>query len=223
MKLNKKIYTLHRDSVNKLFCFVSTVFLLFWMTALTTYSQATYADIWLDNTNQGATIIGRGSSEINYTDEDGVEVEVRITSPNGRPTMTGAFGEVSVQADARLSFDWEEFGEFFIRVERFPMCSDGTWSGGDEGILIRHGYNSGGGIWWRPTGFQRCPRNTSIFSLAPTIILHAYQREASSGDYIPTCCSSCTVSPRYRPVGVTTPYTQCASFYLYRTCLQLKS
>lgn len=216
MKLSGKIYTLNKGWMRNLFSYVSTVLLLFWLTVLTAYGQATYADMWLDNSNGGISVIGRGASEINYTDEDGVEVEVRITSPNGRTVRTGAFGEVSVQADARLSFDWEEFGDFSIRVERFPMCYNGGGWTGDDGIMMTHGYNgTSGTLWWRPTGFTRCVRNSNILAFTATIISHAYQRELPSGEYVPTCCSACSIVPRYRPVGVNSPYLQCASFYYY--------
>lgn len=148
--------------------FVGVIFLAL-MTVTTGYSQSTFNDMWADDSNvdangNGLVVVGRGVSEINYVDEDGVEVETRITSPTGRTVLSGAFGEVSAQADARLAFDWDDIGDFTVSVERFPMCFNGYSNYGDEGILIRHGLNSTGGLWWRPTGYRRCPRNSFIAS-----------------------------------------------------------
>lgn len=140
--------------------------LLVLLTPGTAYGQATYSDVWIDDSasnenGEGAFVIGRGVSEINYVDEDGVEVITTITSPNGRSASSGAFGEVSAQADASLAWDWDDFiGNFTVNVERFPMCEDG-WMPSDDGILITHGYNGRTGtLWWRPSGWSRCPRNS---------------------------------------------------------------
>jgi len=177
----------------------------------------------MNENGEGIFVVGQGVSEINYVDEDGVEVETRITSPNGRTVMSGAFGLVSAQSDARLSFDWSDIGNFSFTVTRFPMCSDGTWSGGDDGILLRHGYNSGGGIWWRPTGFQRCPRNPVVISdwFPIDIALDAYEWESETFiggnfgygicEYAPTCTGRCTIDPYV--VHKTGPNIICSNIY----------
>ncbi|MDQ2747353.1 MAG: hypothetical protein M3T96_08850, partial [Acidobacteriota bacterium] len=60
--------------------------------------------------------------------------------------------------------------------------------------------------------YSECPiANFGTTSVASLVVLHAYEREEPSGDYIPTCDSSCTIYPRYRNVGVTAPYIQCGS------------
>ncbi|MDQ3749812.1 MAG: hypothetical protein M3367_12515 [Acidobacteriota bacterium] len=172
MKLSKRIFARCFSNVKsfpRLFgLFVGIIFLVL-MAVTTGYSQSTFHDMWSDDSNvdengNGLVVVGRGVSEINYVDEEGVEVETRITSPTGRTVLSGAFGEVSAQADARLAFDWDDIGDFTVRVERFPMCMNGYSNEGDDGILIRHGLNSTGGLWYRPTGYRRCPRNSFVTS-----------------------------------------------------------
>lgn len=167
MKLSETICAICRGNAKTTLRLFAGITLFVLMTATAAYSQAIYSDVWIDESTsnengEGAFVTGRGVSEINYVDEDGVEVETTLTSPNGRTVMSGAFGEISAQADARLTWDWDDFvGNFTIRVERFPMCSDGSGWTNEEGVLITHGYNRNTGtIWWRPTGYQRCPRNS---------------------------------------------------------------
>lgn len=136
MKLSERIFARCFNNVKSFpRLFVGIIFLVL-MTVTMGYSQSTFNDMWADDSNvdengNGLVVVGRGVSEINYVDEDGVEVETRITSPSGRTVMSGAFGEVSAQSDARLAFDWEDIGDFTVRVERFPMCNNGYYEGGD--------------------------------------------------------------------------------------------
>jgi hypothetical protein len=152
----------------KLYLFTQIALIILTFASLT-FGQAVYSDAWIDETNkntdgEGAFLVGRGVSEINYVDEEGVEVVTKLTSPNGRIVTSRAFGQISAQADARMPWDWEDFvGNFTVSIDRFSMCQDG-WMLGDDGILMTHGYNPGGGIWWYPTGWIRCPRTPMIVS-----------------------------------------------------------
>jgi hypothetical protein len=71
----------------------------------------------------------------------------------------------------------------------------------------------------RTEHWMRCPYMGgsgfpgTIIGLIRTIVLSAYRREEPSGEYVPTCCSPCTITPRYIPVGVNSPYVQCGQFY----------
>ena len=242
MKLSERIFARCFNNLKSFPRFFVGIIFLVLITVTTGYSQSTFNDMWADDSNvdangNGLVVVGRGVSEINYVDEDGVEVETRITSPSGRTVMSGAFGEVSAQSDARLSFDWEDIGDFTVRVERFPMCNNGGgWNGGDEGILITHGYNGGGGIWWRPTGFQRCPRNSFVSSgIFPVRIARdAYEvvSETFVGgrfgngvcDYDATCYGFCSLTSF--GVDKLTPqncprYTQCRTIVIRGTCLNI--
>ncbi len=122
MKLSERIFARCFSNVKSSpRLFVGVIFLVL-VTVTTGYGQSTFSDMWSDDSNvdengNGLVVVGRGVSEINYVDEDGVEVETTITSPSGRTVLSGAFGEVSAQADARLAFDWDDIGDFSVRVE----------------------------------------------------------------------------------------------------------
>lgn len=241
MKLSERIFARCFNNVKSFpRLFVGIIFLVL-MTVTTGYSQSTFNDMWADDSNvdengNGLVVVGRGVSEINYVDEDGVEVETRITSPTGRTVFSGAFGEVSAQADARLAFDWNDIGDFTVRVERFPMCMNGYSNDGDDGILIRHGVNSTGGLWWRPTGYRRCPRNSFLTSgvFPVRIARDAYElvSETFIGgrfgngvcDYDATCYGFCSLTS-YGVDKVNAQscplYTQCRTVVFRGSCLNV--
>jgi hypothetical protein len=166
MRLRKKIETFYRSSPKIILCLVANVVLTMLIT-VPVRSQAIYSDVWIDDSNvteEGgqAYIVGRGVSEINYVDEDGLEVETTLITPNGLQISSTSFGFISAQADARFPWNWDLAGDFTVRAQRFPMCSIDGWTT-EEGPLIIHGYNgNAGNLWWRPTGFQRCLRNSSL-------------------------------------------------------------
>ncbi|MGI8787884.1 MAG: hypothetical protein ACR2HG_09010 [Pyrinomonadaceae bacterium] len=225
MKLNENIFAICRSNTKTACILFTGGFLLILMTTAI-YSQSTYSDMWIDDSNLDedgngqAFMVGRGVSEINYVDEDGVEVETTITSPNGRTTMSGAFGEVSAQADARLLIDFNDIGEFSIGVERFAMCNNGYDGGGDDGILIRHGVNSAGGLWWRPAGYRRCPRNSYIANSLGFIGTYAqgfrFIEIVGEGyyEYGLSCIGTCSQQKRYQHFSsYKGPYLQCNGIY----------
>lgn len=163
MKVGENINVIYQRKIGKPY-FLAGTLLLILITVPAAYGQATYSDIWIDDTNvnedgEGAVIIGRGVSEVDYTYEDAIEVETTITSPNGRTVTNTVFGELSAQADVELTWDWDDVGDFLISVTRYPVCSDGWYS--EEGPMLEHGYNgSTGRIYWYPVGYRRCPRNS---------------------------------------------------------------
>lgn len=227
MEQIENIFVVRRVNAKLICKLFGAAFQIILMT-IAVYSQAIYSDLWIDDSNLdeygngNAFMVGRGVSEINYVDEEGVEVETRITSPNGRTIMNGAFGEISAQADARLVIDFNDIGEFSIRVERFSMCYSGGngYYGGDDGILIRHGYTTSGGIWWRPTGWVRCPRNSYVATSTGGIGTYAqgYRYLGIVGDgyhqYGLSCIGTCSQQKRYQYFSsYVGPYLQCNGVY----------
>lgn len=115
-------------------------------------------------------------------------VETTITSPNGRSA-----GEI----DENWSNPQSTGVYAYARAET-SLAWDWNDVDGSYTVFSRH--------------TSDCPiTDFGSTSIASLVVLHAYQREEPSGDYVPTCDSSCTYYPRYSPVGVNTPYAQCGS------------
>lgn len=150
-------------------------------------SSATYSDQWMDNPTMD-TIRVRSSGvtqDYNNTYGHSYWVVIKLTSPAGRTATTTSYSSSSyARVETSLPLDFDDPGDYTTRTEHWMRC---------------------------PYMYGAFP--STILNLIKNIVLHAYQRD-SSGEYVPTCCSPCTITPRYVPLGgVNTPYIQCGSTY----------
>lgn len=169
--------------------FTVVVFASFFvLSGLSVKAVNTYSDSWLDDSNpNNGFIVGCGVTEANYDDDwelHSVRVTATLRSPNGR-TAT------------RTKYTWENGGAYSAHAE--PQLA-WDWNDVDGNYTVSsHHYST-------------CPATElGTTSLVSLVVLHAYRREEPSGEYVPTCDSSCTYYPRYIPIGVTAPYIQCGS------------
>jgi len=179
---------------------------LFALSGLSVKAVNTYSDSWLDDSDPyNVFVVGSGLTEANYSDDwelHSVRVTTTLRSPSGR-TVT------------RTNYTWTNGGTYSARAEPSLMWD---WNDVDGNYTVNsHHYST-------------CPATElGTTSLASLVVLHAYQREEPSGEYVPTCDSSCTYYPRYAPVGMTAQYIQCGSIKFplkgcgVALCLDLKA
>jgi hypothetical protein len=166
-----------------------TVMLLMFLTPASAFGQmgsgSTYSDVWLDN-NSGNALRVIGCG---ITDEsyNSYNHEAWVNT-----TLTSSGGQLATANSG---------GSSYARADAILPSEDGEFSFESE-----HGYF--------------CPiaqRDTLLGTLlvSATVVLAAYRREEPSGDYVPTCCSPCTISPRAQHIGVTTPFVECGHIYVF--------
>jgi hypothetical protein len=156
-------------------------------------NSTTYSDLWLYNSPTGEPKIALSGTTENPYNYYGHShwVVVRLTSPtNTDTTNTSSPGGNYSRAETTQTLDFDAIynattNEFNIRSEHWMSC---------------------------PYMGNSYPSTTTIE--ARTFILHAYRKIYPSGEYEPTCCSTCTISPLW-DIAVNDPYTQCGSLYLY--------
>lgn len=164
------------------------------LTATSVQAMTKFSEEWIDDSNPSSGyVVGCGITRTEYyEDYHLITVRTTLTSPNGRTEIEYGFGDGAGYKQP-----------YIARAEAFL-----AWNWDDvEGDYLAFSEHS-----------SDCPaENFGTTSIALPVVLHAYEREEPSGDYVPTCDSSCTYYPRYRPVGVTTPYAQCGSIRNYFT------
>ncbi|CAN5874406.1 hypothetical protein BH20ACI4_BH20ACI4_09410 [soil metagenome] len=152
-------------------------------------SGVTYSDTWIESSVTGNSVIGSGVTDESYnTYNHEAWVNVTLSNSSGQ-TATANAGQQGgggygtfARADAVLPLT--ETDEFF-------------------NVESEHGY-------FCAIAFRDTILGTTF--VTADVVLHSYRRELPSGDYVPTCCSPCTIVPRYRAIGVSASYIQCTSF-----------
>lgn len=153
-------------------------------------SGTTYSDTWIEISGSEASVIGSGVTDESYnTYNHEAWVNVTLTSSSGQ-TATASAGQQGgggygtfAHADAVLPLT--EIDEFF-------------------NVESEHGY-------FCAIAFRDTDLGTTF--VTADVVKHAYKRDGLGPNYVPTCCSRCTITPVYRPIGnINATFVQCTSF-----------
>lgn len=176
-------------SLRFLFIVLILIFVITLQVSAQMGSGTTYSDTWIDTSVSGGLVIGSGVTDESYnTYNHEAWVNVTLTSSSGQTATAGAGQQggggygTFARADAVLPLN--EADEFFD-------------------VEAEHGYFCA--IAFRDT-------NLGTTFVTADVITHSYKKDFPATEYVPTCCSPCTIVPRYTPVGVNAPFTQCVSF-----------
>lgn len=181
--------------VNGSLCFGLVIFLNLVVTLQVSAqmgSGATYSDTWIETSGNGTSVIGSGVTDESYnTYNHEAWVNVTLTSSSGQ-TATASAGQQGGGG----------YGTFARADAVLPLSET------DESFTVEseHGYFCA--IAFRDT-------NLGTTFVIADIVKHSYKQDFPSTEYVPTCCSPCTITPRYIPVGrITAPYVQCTTFLI---------
>lgn len=140
-----------------------------------TFAQADYSTIWVDDSNPDAGyIVGAGVTDNDYT-ADEIGVEATLTSPSGRTITNSADDVGSVRVEVTLPWDWEDIGTYFIQTRHQPLC----WGNWDGSMIYETRRGGGVQLWWNPD-YYRCMESRITSAAFPIGISYLKMRKIST-------------------------------------------
>ena len=162
------------------------------LSATSVQAMTKFSEEWIDDSNPNSGyVVGCGITRTEYyEDYHLITVRTTLTSPNGRTHIEYGFA------------DGAGYKQPYIARAEALLAWDWNDVEGDYSAFSEHSSD--------------CPlENFGTTSIALPVVLHAYKRDPPwSDEWIPTCTSSCTITPRWRNPNHRTPFIECGSIVI---------